>query len=55
MLRAEQRRGYRRAFQPRLPIDNIDNIMEEFVLRMVEGMPGANLCKHYQFIDSRTR
>jgi hypothetical protein len=38
-----------------LAIDTIDNLFDEYLLRIIEGMSGADKLQHYEFIDSRIR
>lgn len=55
MLKSQQVSGARKPIQPRIPIEAIDNLFDEFLLRMVEGMDGSLACQHYDFLDSRIK
>ncbi len=54
-LRYEQSRGAKQPIRPRLAIDSIDNLMDENILKLVEGMDNADNCVTYQFLESRQR
>lgn len=54
-LRAEQSLGITGAVKPRLSIDSVDGFGDEIILRMIEGLPGADNCDNYQFLDTRVR
>ena len=52
-LRHEQSMGYQSAVTPRLSLEVVDTIMDEGILRLVEGMEGVIDCRAYTFVDSR--
>jgi hypothetical protein len=52
-IRSDQRKGYRRAIQPRIPVETVDNVFDEYLLRMVEGMQNSTSCNNYIFLDGR--
>lgn len=54
-LRSEQSLGIQGALRPRLSIDSMEGFGDDIVLRMIEGMQNAVLCKNYQFLDTRVR
>jgi hypothetical protein len=54
-LRNEQSLGLHGAMKPRLSIDDVDSFGDDVLLRMIEGMSGADTCETYQFLDSRVR
>lgn len=55
-LRIEQCLGLQAAVKPRLAIESVDLFVDEFLLRMLEGMEDSLLyCPNYQFLDSRVK
>jgi hypothetical protein len=54
-LRNEQSLGMQGAVKPRLSVDSVDGFGDEIILRMLEGMPGADLLTSYAFLDSRVK
>ena len=54
-LRNEQSLGLQGAVKPRLSIDSVDGFGDDVILRMMEGLPNAELCEGYQFLDTRSR
>lgn len=40
--------------KPRLSVDKMDTFIDDGLLRIIEGMRGANECQNYQFMDSRS-
>ena len=54
-LSAGQEKGEVQAVKPRLALSHVDQFFDEGLLPLFEGMPGAEECLGYQYIDSRLK
>ena len=54
-LRHEQSLGLHAAVKPRLLLDSVENFADEAIMRLIEGMEGADRCVNYQFTDARDK
>jgi hypothetical protein len=52
-IRSEQSLGLTSAVKPRLSLDAVDSFCDEDIMKLIEGMDGADDCKSYRFNDTR--